>query len=421
MPRPKKPWSKVVEEGGVSVRLYERAAGLPIYREVRTGGGAKDRKSLGHSDKALAEREARALAQRMSELRFAGHTAVLTLGQLTALYQRDRVPMLSATRQRTIRGMLRLLEKHFGRTMDVNDLSPHLVAGYVAARESGRLKSPRHRTPRTGASAGTIRNELQLLAAMLRWGQGVRVGGRRLVTGDPLAGITIPTEKNAMRPLATEARYRALLKVAEQAEATGRFRCVLTLARTTGRRISAICALRRRDVLLSTGEMRRALAAAGLSTANADHWPNGAIVWSAANDKLGFSAVTPISSEARAALDAYLRTRPSLGDAPLFPGLEDVTRPIGKELAGYWLRRVEKIAKLEHMERGGYHAFRRLWASERRHLPAQDVAAAGGWRSLEVMRSAYQHADAETVYPVVESRTSGHTPDTLASEVKQAQ
>jgi hypothetical protein len=59
------------------------------------------------------------------------------------------------------------------------------------------------------------------------------------------------------------------------------------------------------------------------------------------------------------------------------------------------------------MERGGYHAFRRAWASERRHLPAIDVMDAGGWRSLEVMRESYMHADAETVLSLVESRPAG--------------
>jgi len=47
------------------------------------------------------------------------------------------------------------------------------------------------------------------------------------------------------------------------------------------------------------------------------------------------------------------------------------------------------------------HPHGRLWAMERRHVPAQDVAAAGGWRSLAVMRAAYQHADAQGVHSVV--------------------
>jgi len=85
MPRPKKLWTKILNDAGVAVRLYERTSGGPLYREVRTGGGAKDRKSLGHSDRTLAVQEATALARRMGELRFAGHTGTLTLGQLGAL------------------------------------------------------------------------------------------------------------------------------------------------------------------------------------------------------------------------------------------------------------------------------------------------------------------------------------------------
>jgi integrase len=104
----------------------------------------------------------------------------------------------------------------------------------------------------------------------------------------------------------------------------------------------------------------------------------------------------------RGARRIYLRAVPSLGE-PLFASVEDPARAIGKEIAGYWLRKAERLAKLEHLERGGYHAFRRAWTSERRHLPARDVAAATGRRSLSVMRTAYMHADAETVYSVVES------------------
>lgn len=202
--------------------------------------------------------------------------------------------------------------------------------------------------------------------------------------------------------MATETRYRALLTVADEVEPTGRFRCVLTLARTTGRRINAICSLTRSDMLLSIEEMRRSLAACGMDLAHADAWPNSAILWTSAIDKLGFESITPLSRDARAAIDEYLRSSPCIGDAPVFPGRDDVTKPIKKEIAGYWLARAEERAKLEHMERGGYHTFRRLFASERRHLNPTDVAAAGGWRSLSVMRAAYMHADAAGVLNAVE-------------------
>lgn len=170
---------------------------------------------------------------------------------------------------------------------------------------------------------------------------------------------------------------------------SGRFRCVLALARHTGRRINAIVSLRASDVLLTREQLRAALAAYAMDLAHADAWPHGAIRWGAATDKLGFEAITPIGAETRAALDVYLCEHPKLGDAPLFASVEDPSRAIGKQIAGWWLRKAEKLAKLEHLERGGYHAFRRAWASERRHLLAQDAAAAAGWRSLAVMRSAY--------------------------------
>ena len=282
-------------------------------------------------------------------------------------------------------------------------------------------RTARHRTPRPGVSAGTIRNELHLIEAMVRWGQGLRVAGKRLILGNPIAGLTIPSEKNAKRPIATEARFLSLLAVADAVEPTGRFRAVLSIARYTGRRIRAICELRRSDILLTLADMRRALAAAGMDLAHADHWPRGAVLWGGATDKLGFDFITPLSSDARGALDVYLRTRLIIGTSPLFASAEDATRPIGKEIAGYWLSKAERRAKLDHMERGGYHQFRRLYASERRHLPAADVAASGGWKSITVMRSAYQQADAQTVYSVVDLKSSGPSSDTAQSEAKQSQ
>jgi integrase len=404
MARRKRAWSKTIEEAGVSVRLFER--GAAIYHDVRNADGGRDKKSLGHNDRPLAEQQARALARRISELRYVGQSSAVSLGQLSALYERDRMPILTDARQRAVRGMLVLLERHFGRGYVLDDLSQHALDGYVRARQKGTLQSTRHRTGKPGVGAGTVRNELHLLGAMTAWGQAYKVNGRRLLAGDPMTGLTLPSEKNARRPIANEARYRALLTFAAIAEPSGRFACVLTLARATGRRIRAICELRRSDVLLTREHMRAALAAFAMDLAHADAWPLGAIRWGSASDKLGFEAITPIGTDARGALELYLREHPSVGDAPLFPASADPSRPIGKEMAGYWLTKAERLAKLEHMDRGGFHAFRRAYASERRHLPAQDVAASAGWRSLKVMTTAYMQADAATVYSVVESKAA---------------
>src|SRR5688572_27822880 len=109
-PKKRKLWSRAVEESGVAVRLYEREAGGVIYRDV-WAGETRDRKSLGHSDRKLAEQQARELARRVADLRHAGHAGAVTFGQLVALYRQHRLPLLSAGRQVTVRGQLALLER----------------------------------------------------------------------------------------------------------------------------------------------------------------------------------------------------------------------------------------------------------------------------------------------------------------------
>jgi integrase len=409
-PRKRKLWSRTIEESGISVRLYEREPGGVIYRDV-WNGDTRDRKSLGHADRKLAEQQARELARRVADLRFAGHRGAVTFGQLVGLYRLHRFPQLSAVRQQAVKGYFGLLERHFPVDRVVDELGQPDVDSYAQARRSGALVSPRHRTGETGVHEGTIRNELHLLTSVIAWGQTHRVGGKRLITVDPLHGVTLPREKNAKRPIATEERYRKLLEKAELAEPTGRFRLVLTLARETGRRINSICKLSVRDILLSRDQMATALGAARLPLAWADQWPHGAILWRAANDKKGYESVAPLSAAARAALDAYLARYPMAGDVPLIPGRGKPEQAANKEIAGYWLTKAERLAKLPKLARGGFHPFRRLWASERRHLPAQDVAAAGGWRSLAVMRHAYQHADAAGMMSVVDSARIAPEPE----------
>jgi len=433
----KKPWSKVVRFEdpithalGAPVRIYERAPGSVLAREVRISG-RKDRKSLGHRDRAHAERDALELSHRLAEGTTTGTGARVTLGQLVTLYRQHHVASLPARRARAITGVLTLLERHFGRGLILDDLAPAHVERYVAARRSGALRAPRHRTADAGVRTGTIKNEIARLRAILRWGEQYKVESRPLVSPAPRAAIAeqLPQERNPMRPVATDARYQALLAVADQAERDGRFRCVLTLARETGRRINAICQLRMSDILLTREHMVRALAANGLSETAAAHWPHGAIHWRKASDKKGYDLVAPLSKAARQALDTYIRRGSRAGDVPLFPGQQDSSQPITKETASYWLTRAERLAELPHLARGGFHPFRRLWASERRHLPDTDVAAAGGWASIKVMRESYQHSDAATIYAVVDRATAtetdpkgpsrGHTLDTPSEQVAQ--
>ena len=75
--------------------------------------------------------------------------------------------------------------------------------------------------------------------------------------------------------------------------------------------------------------------------------------------------------------------------------------PITRHLADAWLRKAEKLAGLQTQKGSLWHAFRRKWATERKHLPDVDGAAAGGWKTVQTLKTAYQPADAETMLGVV--------------------
>ena len=157
---------------------------------------------------------------------------------------------------------------------------------------------------------------------------------------------------------------------------------IFDIANGTGRRLSAVCSLRYEDLSLSDE-------------------PYGSIRWPADTDKMGHESTVPISPLVRAALERIHAERPGIGAAPLFPSPGDPTKPMTRHLADKWLRKAEKLAGLKKLGGSLWHAYRRKWATERKHMPAADVAAAGGWSNPNTLRLVYQQADQETMLRVV--------------------
>jgi integrase len=157
---------------------------------------------------------------------------------------------------------------------------------------------------------------------------------------------------------------------------------LLDIVNGTGRRLSAVCKLTYEDL-------------------RPDHGPHGAIRWPASTDKTGREALVAVSPSVEKALQRILKERPGIGSAPLVPSRDDPQKPISRHLADAWLRKAEKLAALETQEGSLWHAYRRKWATERKHMPDVDVAAAGGWKTVQTLKTAYQQADAETMLEVV--------------------
>ena len=216
--------------------------------------------------------------------------------------------------------------------------------------------------------------------------------GHYLMRENPVRGFEAPREKNTRRPVATHDRFLTIRKVSDQVMMESRWGKrdevrsylseLLDIVNGTGRRISAVCKLTYEDLRLELG-------------------PYGSIRWPASTDKTGRETVVPVSEEVRQAIDRILRVRPGIGSAPLFPSPEDPQKPITRHLADKWLRKGERLARLEPQRGSLWHAYRRKWATERKHLPDVDVAAAGGWKTVQTLKSAYQQADAETMLRVV--------------------
>ncbi|HEX9127761.1 MAG TPA: tyrosine-type recombinase/integrase [Gemmatimonadaceae bacterium] len=168
------------------------------------------------------------------------------------------------------------------------------------------------------------------------------------------------------------------------AEKTGSQRWVqiefaLVLAEATGRRIGSI-----RQLAWSDFDFERAT-----------------IRWRAETDKKRREWVVPIPP---ALLEEVKRFRMALGGAfggLLFPAPTDPAKPLGREVFQHALADAVRHAKLP--AHGGWHSFRRKWASERKHHPQADVLAAGGWspNSSSVLTECYQFADDETMLAVM--------------------
>ena len=96
----------------------------------------------------------------------------------------------------------------------------------------------------------------------------------------------------------------------------------------------------------------------------------------------------------------------------------DGAEPMDRHLFDKWLATTERQAKLPKLKGGLWHPYRRKWATERKHLPLKDVAAAGGWQDVETLLECYQQPDHETLKSVMDGAKTLHEP-TVARKKRQ--
>ena len=82
---------------------------------------------------------------------------------------------------------------------------------------------------------------------------------------------------------------------------------------------------------------------------------------------MGRESTVPISPTVRAALIRTLEGR-GIAAGYLFPSPIDPARAVNKDLVRQWLRQAERLAELEPQQGSAWHAYRRGWATARKHL-----------------------------------------------------
>lgn len=301
----------------------------------------------------------------------------LTIKGLADRYEEDEVfKRKTPGYQRDALASIRRIAAYVG-DVAVNALTPGKVEAYLG-----------HRREQGYTVAG--RADIVALSIAINWAIGEKIDNslRENPLGEKKVTDLLKKYKGTpRRPVANKDRYRALK--AKAGELPPGFGVLLTLAWETGHRHGAVLGLRWGDISFK-------------KTVDA---PYGSIRWyrGKKEDNKGREHLLPMNDRASASLAAWKKKAGVIGasDALVFPAPEDPTQPLGRHVTKKWLRRAETLAKLDHQKHGGWHMFRRGWASARKHLPPKDVAAAGDWRDLETLMRCYVHEDAETIKKVV--------------------
>ena len=395
-----RPWRITVGGYGYRVTAFERTPGGVLY--LRWWDRARNNwapRSLGHRDRALAEQQAREVAGALLAANEAECRGSLTVSDLFGRFERDVIAHEDQRQAAEDRRRIAVWTAHLGSDREMESVDRALLDRFVRARRAGTLSVPGVKLS-AKPTERTIGADLEFLRRVCNWAMTVTRGnGKPLLGHHPLTRYAIPTNLNPRRPVATYDRYLAVREHADAVDRQRLFGAFLDLVEGLGWRVSAICELQAADVDLTVTDAR----------------PFGRIRKRAETDKMGVAQWVPLSAPVRAAILAVLDRNLVIGEAPLFPAPRHAGKSWTRHHAKDLLERAEKAARqaavqrddleaaasLAPLEGSDFHAYRRAWATARKHLPLKDVAEAGGWRSTETLLRCYTQADEATMLAVV--------------------
>ncbi|MYC53041.1 MAG: phage integrase family protein [Gammaproteobacteria bacterium] len=359
-----------------------------VFPDPKTGifqiewreNGRRLTRSLRHRDWTRAKKQADEFAAGFGEPDPNGKAEAepdpLTLGRLFDIYGEEVTPTKGKRTRQRDRVATRMFLDFFGRDRRPETLSQRDWDRFIRERRAGRAG-------RSGQPVGnrTIEWDLTFLMTVLNWAARSRdENGRLLLDSNPLKGLRKPKEKNPNRVVLSEDEYHAMLGISRQVG--WRFHIALVLAHETGHRIGAIRELRWADIDIEGRE----------------------VLWRAEHEKTGYEHVTPLTTEAVAALEEAGRMGSGSGNAPVLPSPSDATRCMSRVCAHHWWKKAERLAGLEPRRGRGWHSLRRKFASDLMELPLKVLCELGGWKKAQTVLRCYQQPDAVQLRKALDSR-----------------
>ncbi len=361
---------------GTTVIVVQRPKGSLALRFTKIDGKQTD-KALGHLDEKRAKQQARALSRELAKRRASNSGAPaaragLTLSELFARYtievsrHKKGDQPAEDERRRTI------WQSVLGPDRRVTSITPADVKSFIARRSAGQIvvdgiELKKKVKPRT------VDADVVFLQSVCNWAVDAR-----LVDLSPIQGAKRPDVGSQLRPIATHADYLAMQAVT--ARVHPRLPLLLACARYLGWRVDGILHIDGFD----------------LDRAKAEHAPFGRLRKNWMHDKEGVDMWVPIPQALRQAFD----DAGVLGQGWVFTSPKKAGKPMSRYHARDLFQRAEELTKVTRLVGGMWHPYRRLWATERKHLPTPDVAAAAGWRDQRTVQK-YQQTDPATISAVM--------------------
>lgn len=404
-------WTKVIPFAKTRVTLKPRPPSPYIYANFRVAG-RRFRRSTGVT---VAEEEESLAAtdwvrRNVPNLIYEAQHGRRTIREILQVYQTHRVPQLKEETGQGYKRAVRHAQTVFG-DVDPAEVGQQHIDAYEAKRRND------------GVGPSTIASECAVLGVIFNWCTRFREGGsggRPLLDQNPLHGLRLPKPPppiQQLTPVATQARFEALVRHCMCIDPTGLLLVMLLVARGTGRRFGAFGPLEWAHVLFTVEEVLTAAAkwAPGLGLLGPE-WPHGALFWPANTDKRGQCSLVPMTRTLFECLFAWRARCREMGRFGrwVFPSVRSLEKPIPYTTVSTWLRKAEEHALTRgeptpSLAGGVWHPYRRLFRTERA-LRCHDkfTAAVGGWaydegrRSIAVMNQNYLQITPAVMYQVMD-------------------